>query len=225
MASYCDRKASTLSLLPGWPTLTIIVSSPPNIRGSTLSALALPIFRKALRLNFRTFSERIIPPSAVDLSQGIAIPRKHDRATLSASRIILYFFICSPFLSVYSLVAFFRCSTPTMGEFSILGEHTILPRIVSVIAIPHPLAGDENHEIGSLLEIDTAETVNGFDHEQVTLTLNLALTLDRTLNLDRGRIFRPLIVATNLESHNVTSIRSNHFSTFSSDFYPFPMPE
>jgi hypothetical protein len=32
------------------------------------------------------------------LSQGIAIPRKHDRATLSASRIILYFFIfLSPF--------------------------------------------------------------------------------------------------------------------------------
>ena len=80
MASYCDRRASTRSRLPGWPTFTIMVSSPPNMRGSTLSALVLFIFFKALRLNLRIFSERIVPPSTVDLSQGIAIPTKHIRA-------------------------------------------------------------------------------------------------------------------------------------------------
>jgi hypothetical protein len=98
---------------------------------------------------------------------------------------------------------------------TVSGEHIIFPRIVSVIAVSNPFAGNLDHAIGSLLEIDTAETVNGFDHEQVTLTLNLALTLDRTLNLDRGRILRPLIGASQLQTHNVTSIRSNHFSNLS----------
>ena len=77
VASYCDRKASTLSRLPGLPTFTIIVSSPPLIRGSTFSPLSLTLSRMAERLNFSTFSLRIVPPSAVVLSQGIAIPLKH----------------------------------------------------------------------------------------------------------------------------------------------------
>ncbi len=77
VASYCDRKASTLSRLPGLPTFTIIVSSPKPMRGSTRSPLALTLSRMAERLNFSTFSLRIVPPSAVRLSQGIANPTKH----------------------------------------------------------------------------------------------------------------------------------------------------
>ena len=76
VASYCDRKASTLSRLPGLPTLTIIVSSPLPMRGSTFSASTSTLSRIDFRLNFRTFSLRIVPPSTVRLSQGIANPTK-----------------------------------------------------------------------------------------------------------------------------------------------------